>query len=90
MLNCRDVSRLISQSMDARLPWRHRLAVRLHLLYCVWCRRYAAQLQFLRRAMQKMAATPEFAEDQKLSSEAKARMRGRLQQALDRSSPPFP
>ena len=28
MLNCREATRLISQSMDAKLPWPRRLAMR--------------------------------------------------------------
>jgi hypothetical protein len=83
MLNCRQVTRLISQAMDARLPWHRRWAMRFHLLYCVWCRRYAAQLQFLRDAARQAAAAPPDAPAQKLSPEAKEQMRRRLQDALN-------
>lgn len=50
MLSCKEVSLLISQSYDARLTWRQRLAVRLHLLICEACSRFAKQMRFLRRA----------------------------------------
>jgi hypothetical protein len=77
MLNCREATRLISQSMDARLPWHRRLAMRIHLLYCVWCRRYADQLQLLRKAAKELP--PEALEpEQKLSSEEKQKMCARL------------
>lgn len=89
LLNCREVSRLLSQSMDAKLPWHRRVAIRLHLLYCVWCRRYAAQLQFLRRAMRKMAESTDQTPPPKLSPEAKERMHLKLQKAMDGSSPPL-
>lgn len=82
MLNCRHITRLISQSMDARLPWSRRLAIRIHLLYCVWCRRYAAQLQILRRASRELAAGTLGAPAQKLSGEAKQQMVTRLREAL--------
>ena len=87
LLNCREVSRLLSQSMDAKLTWHRRLAIRLHLLYCVWCRRYAAQLQFLRRATPKMAASPDQTPHPKLSPEAKERMRLKLRKAMDSCRP---
>lgn len=87
MLNCRQVSRLVSQSMDARLPWHQRLAVRFHLLYCVWCRRYARQLQFLRKAARGLSAEPANASAPKLSGEAREQMCKRLEQALKNSPP---
>ncbi len=86
MLNCRQVARLVSQSMDTKLRWHQRLGIRIHLLYCVWCRRYAAQLQFLRKASRQLGEESIDAATQKLPSEAKARIRERMQQAL-RDSP---
>lgn len=82
MLNCRETTRLISQSMDETLPWHRRLAIRVHLLYCVWCRRYAAQLRLLRQATRELPGEEAALVSQKLSSEAKEQMRARLQQAL--------
>jgi hypothetical protein len=89
MLNCRQTTRLVSQSMDAKLPWHTRLAIRFHLLYCVWCRRYAAQIRFLRKATRQLDAEAADPSAQQLSGEAKERMRNCLQEALKRppSSP---
>jgi len=67
--------------MDTELPCHQRIAVRIHLLYCVWCRRYAAQIQFLRKAAKEVAAG---AATPKLSVEAKVQMRQRMQEALKR------
>ena len=88
MLNCRQVTRLVSQAMDVKLPWHQRLAVRIHLLYCVWCRRYAAQLQFLRKATRELAGGTNPAGPEVLSNEAKAQIQGRLAQALNDRRPP--
>lgn len=89
MLNCRQVTRLVSQSMDARLAWHQRVAVRLHLLYCVWCRRYAAQMQILRKAAKGRPPEEPNAAFPGLSEEAKEQMRKRLEEALKNSpSPP--
>jgi hypothetical protein len=87
MLNCRQVSRLISQSMDARLPWHRRLGIRVHLFYCVWCRRYAAQLKVLRQAACQLRPEATSPESQKLSEDAKQRMQARLEAAL-KDTPP--
>ena len=82
MLNCRQVTRLVSQSMDAKLPWYRSLAVRFHLLYCVWCRRYASQVQFLRKAANGLAMETQNASASTLSPDAKEQMRKRLEEAL--------
>ena len=89
MLNCRQVTRLVSQSMDVRLGWYQRLAVRVHLFYCVWCRRYAAQIQFLRNAAKELAVEAPSTSPAKLSDEAKGQMRKRLEEAL-KNSPSSP
>ncbi|MGD9330259.1 MAG: zf-HC2 domain-containing protein [Desulfobacterales bacterium] len=48
-LNCRDVSRLVSDSMDRSLPLSTRIKMRIHLGMCKYCARYAKQLHFLRK-----------------------------------------
>jgi hypothetical protein len=68
--------------MDAKPRWHRRLAIRFHLLYCVWCRRYADQLQFLRRASRGLAAEALEAPAHELSAEAKQQMVARMQEAL--------
>lgn len=51
MLNCKQTSVLVSQSLDRPLTWRERWTVRLHLLICVYCRRFAKQLKGMQRLM---------------------------------------
>lgn len=53
MLDCKDTSALVSRSMDEALSWRQRMAVRLHLAMCSACRRFAAQMSFLRQAARR-------------------------------------
>ena len=50
MLSCKEATLLASKAMDTRLTARERWAVRLHLLYCRGCARFARHIQFLRRA----------------------------------------
>ncbi len=53
MLSCKEATRLISESLDRKLPLRQRLALRLHGLFCQWCRRYRRHLRFLRDAIRR-------------------------------------
>ena len=39
MFNCKDVSQLISESMDRSLPFYQRVLLRMHLLMCKYCAR---------------------------------------------------
>jgi hypothetical protein len=47
---CRQVSRLQSEVLDRPLSLPRRFGLRLHLLFCKWCRRYGSQMRFLSRA----------------------------------------
>lgn len=51
MLDCRHASHLLSQSMEKRLSFRQRFLLRLHLLMCDACTRFARQLHLLRAAI---------------------------------------
>ena len=53
LIHCKRASHLVSRMQEAPLGPVDRLLLRLHLAYCVACLRFAAQAQFLRRAMQK-------------------------------------
>ncbi|MFU8820909.1 MAG: zf-HC2 domain-containing protein [Gammaproteobacteria bacterium] len=57
MLTCREVTRHASDYLDRELPWRRRLAVRLHLLMCTKCRRLVHHLRQLVTAMSARAAS---------------------------------
>lgn len=50
-LKCEQSTRLVSQSLDGRLSWSERWAVRLHALCCRPCRRFKRQILFLRQAL---------------------------------------
>ena len=88
MLNCRQVTRLVSQSVDTRLRWYQWLGMRIHLLYCVWCRRYASQIHFLHKTCKNLDAQSESTPAHTLSGEAKEKMRARLHEAIKDEPPP--
>jgi Putative zinc-finger len=53
-LDCKDVSRLISDGQDQDLPAAERAQLRLHFVICQACRNVDEQMQFIRRAMKKL------------------------------------
>lgn len=55
ILNCRQVSRLVSEGMDRELPAGKRLGIRVHFLICRGCRGFQGRMAFLRRAMRNLA-----------------------------------
>jgi len=59
MLSCRDVTRLISESMDRSLPLRKRIGVRVHFLICRFCARYERQLLQIREMARHLASMGE-------------------------------
>ncbi len=53
-LDCKEVSRLISDGHDRTLPPRERARLRLHFVICDTCRNVNDQLNFIREAMKKL------------------------------------
>ena len=53
MTSCKDITALVSASLERRLSARERLQVRFHLLFCTGCTRFEQQLQFMRRAFKR-------------------------------------
>ena len=81
MLSCRNVTQLISESMDTSLPIGKRIGMRLHLLMCKFCSRYERQLLLIRETVRRFAATegkPGELSEETLSEEAKERIRKSL------------
>ena len=53
-LDCKEMSRLISESQDQTLPPAERARMRLHFVICSTCRNVDEQFGFLRRAMREL------------------------------------
>jgi anti-sigma factor ChrR (cupin superfamily) len=51
VLSCREIVQDADRLLAAELPWRRRVAVKLHLLMCRHCRRYVRQLRALIHAV---------------------------------------
>jgi len=55
ILNCKEVTRLVSQGLDRHLGFGERLRLRLHLAICDGCANFRQQMLFLRKAMARLA-----------------------------------
>ncbi len=75
---CREAARLQSLALDGVLSRRQRIGLRIHLLLCKWCRRYGKQIAFLRKAAHEHRDEAIEAMPQKLSDEARQRIKRSL------------
>ena len=48
MFNCKEVTQLVSESLDRNLPFYRRFLIRMHLYMCKYCLRFDKQLRFMR------------------------------------------
>jgi hypothetical protein len=79
---CHDITRLLSQSMDRKIPLHKRLAIRLHFQICVWCKRYGQQLAVIREASRSIPEHSERVVDSSLSESARQRIKEALRESL--------
>ena len=76
--SCRQATRLQSAALDGKLSVSQRFGLRIHLCLCKWCRRYGAQIDFLRTASRHEPKPEESLPVCTLSPEARDRIRRRL------------
>ena len=85
MLSCREVTRLVSESLDRELPLRQRMSTKMHLMMCKLCSRYNNQLAGLREAVRLHSMREEDIDiyPASLSSEARERIKESLHHKSD-------
>ena len=84
MFNCQAVTRMVSESLDRKLPFYQRMGIRMHLLMCKLCSRYRRQLLLLRETIRLEAASSEDIESAiVLPPGARERIKRSIQNALD-------
>jgi len=76
--SCKEVSELVSQSLDRKLSLSERLRMRLHLMMCRMCTNYQRQLQFVRHAVRQL---DQHAPPTPLPDDAKERIKKRIEQS---------
>ena len=57
-LDCKEVSRLISEGLDQDMPAPERARLRYHFVICQTCRTVDEQMKFLRQAVKEMDKEP--------------------------------
>lgn len=78
MLSCNDVSKLVSESLERKLPLRKRIAMGIHHGMCRFCFGFARQIQLLHHAAREHPDRLEpdaNSADAKLSEEARQRIK---------------
>ena len=55
MFNCSEVTRLVSESLDRKLPLSQRIGIRIHFLMCKLCPEMKKQMLFIREAMRSFS-----------------------------------
>ena len=82
MMSCKEVSRLLSESMERKLSFWERIGLWFHLSMCKLCKGFSKDLQQLREAARRHAEDVENDtgdSDAVLSSEARERMKRELE-----------
>lgn len=74
MLTCKQASQFISQSLDRPLTLRERLALKLHLFICKYCKRFSQQLVSMRVALEAMTKMAENDNSIEMPEESKKRI----------------
>jgi hypothetical protein len=75
---CREMVRILSQSMDEQMPLRMRIKKRIHYLICCWCQRYEEHLHYMRETARKFPEHADEASSASLAPEAKDRIKAKL------------
>ncbi len=77
--SCKDITALVSRSLENDLSWREKLIMKTHLYTCIACQRYLAQVKFMGEVLQKQETKIEQGEyAPRLSSEASERLKNAL------------
>jgi predicted anti-sigma-YlaC factor YlaD len=85
---CKDISKLVSQSLDRKLPLRLRMEIRLHLMMCSICRTYRKRLFFIHNLLQRPESlSAETDHSRHLSPEAESRIKAVLREAAEKIIP---
>jgi len=58
-LPCDQSVRLMSTSLDQKIPWSERIAFRLHAISCRSCRHFFKQIRFIRTASERYRLPPD-------------------------------
>jgi hypothetical protein len=75
MIRCKEVATLLSTGELAAAPVARRLAVRMHLMMCRHCRRFARQIAWLKRSATALGAAFDAEIDREFTRRVQAKLR---------------
>ena len=75
---CREMVRILSESMDSPLPLTMRIKKRTHYLICCWCQRYEEHLHYMRKTARCFPEHADKSSNVPVSDEVKARWKQAL------------
>ncbi|MDD2808018.1 hypothetical protein [Rhodoferax sp.] len=55
MMNCKQATRLISESQERPLPLAEKMSLKVHFMICTGCKNFSLQVPFLSQAMKAYA-----------------------------------
>jgi len=85
IMKCEEVSKLVSQSLDRKLPLHQRIGIRLHLMMCKLCTQNFQQLLDLRRTLHLfMKENDKIEPPETLPPEKKAEIKEEIRRISDR------
>ena len=76
--SCRKAMELQSRALDGELGIGQRMLLRIHVMMCTICRRYARQLGYLKEIAREIPEKGAFAQDGSMPTEVKDRIREKL------------
>lgn len=82
---CRDITEMVSQSLEEKPTLWQRFIIRLHFSICIWCSRYSNQLLFMRQSLRQQS-DDSIKETDEQTDALPAEARERLKRALNRKS----
>lgn len=86
MFQCREISKLVSQSMDFDISWQKKLGIRMHLMMCRLCTRHKRQLEILTQLMNMYSRKLQYEPEESLPHNAKTRIKLALSKASQESA----
>ncbi len=82
MLNCKDMTKLISDSLEGKLSVRQRMELWLHIMMCGMCRRFRSNIIELRKRVRESKAFLDQADT--VSSPMPSATKARFEDAIKR------
>lgn len=82
--DCETVSHLTSHALDEELPFRKKIGMKIHIMFCEFCKNNAKQLRLMKDLIHKGKTTNRIIVDKtdiSLSSDAKKRISDILNQS---------